>query len=137
MEVNNEAVQESSEVLPQSVFQLKNFNHGFSSDAQPQQQQEDSIDPTFRLADTDHQSPPQHQQHQQQQQRHHDESHHETLSAAVDQQSPGHPTPDKVKKKGSGQGPRLRKACDGCSKRKVKVRLRLSHLSCYSYPTYF
>ncbi|KAI4278818.1 MAG: hypothetical protein LQ337_000715 [Flavoplaca oasis] len=114
MEVN-EAVQDSSEVLPQTVFQLKNFNHGFSSDAQPQQQQEDSIDPTFRLADTDHQSAPQHLQ-----QRHHDESHHETPSTAIDQQSPGHPTPDKVKKKGSGQGPRLRKACDGCSKRKVK-----------------
>ncbi|KAL8898065.1 MAG: hypothetical protein Q9192_002269 [Flavoplaca navasiana] len=116
MEVNNEAVHESSEVLPQGVFQLKNFNHGFSSDAQPQQQQQqDSIDPTFRLADTDHQSPPQHLQ-----QRHHDESHHETPSTAIDQQSPDHPTPDKVKKKGSGQGPRLRKACDGCSKRKVK-----------------
>lgn len=115
MEVN-EAVHGSSEVLP--------HNHGFSSDAQPQQQ--DSIDPTFRLADTEHQLALQHLQH-----RHQNETHHETPSSAIDQQSPSHPIQDKVKKKGSGQGPRLRKACDACSKRKVKVRSCACHLAGY------
>ncbi|KAL8852246.1 MAG: hypothetical protein Q9221_002848 [Calogaya cf. arnoldii] len=99
MDMNNDLGHESSEVLP----------HGFSSDAQPQAQlhDQDSIDPTFRL-----QSAPTEQSPLQQLQ----QTHHESPSTPVVPQ-----TPDKGKKKGgSGQGPRLRKACDGCSKRKVK-----------------
>lgn len=37
----------------------------------------------------------------------------------------GHPSLDRGKKKAS-QGPRLRKACDACSKRKVKVGIDLT-----------
>lgn len=103
MEMNNDLGHESSEVLP----------HGFSSDAQPHQVEhhQDSIDPTFRLSAANDPSPLQHLQ----------QTHHEAPSTAIGHQSPGHQSPDKVKKKGSGQGPRLRKACDACSKRKVKV----------------
>ncbi|KAL8755358.1 MAG: hypothetical protein Q9199_003708 [Rusavskia elegans] len=102
MEMNNDLGHESSEVLP----------HGFSSDAQPHQVEhhQDSIDPTFRLSAANDPSPLQHLQ----------QTHHETPSTAIGLHSPGHQSPDKVKKKGSGQGPRLRKACDACSKRKVK-----------------
>ncbi|KAL8783110.1 MAG: hypothetical protein Q9213_004867 [Squamulea squamosa] len=76
--------------------------HGFSSD---------SIDPSFRSPGTNND----HSQLQQLQQ-----LHHERPQSANGHQSPDLLSPDKTKKKGGGQGPRLRKACDACSKRKVK-----------------
>lgn len=104
MEMNNDLGHGSSEVLPP----------GFSSDAQPHQVEhnQDSIDPTFRLSAATDQSPS--QQHLQQ-------TSHDTPATTIHQQSPGRQPAEKAKKKGSGQGPRLRKACDGCSRRKVKV----------------
>ncbi|KAL8775055.1 MAG: hypothetical protein Q9209_000534 [Squamulea sp. 1 TL-2023] len=72
--------------------------HGFSSD---------SIDPSFRSPVTNDHSQLQH-------------VHHERSPSANSHQTPNQQSQDKVKKKGGGQGPRLRKACDACSKRKVK-----------------
>ncbi|CAO1602942.1 hypothetical protein XANCAGTX0491_006538 [Xanthoria calcicola] len=103
MEMNNDLGHGSSEVLPP----------GFSSDAQPPlvEHNQDSIDPTFRLSAANDQSPS--QQHLQQ-------TSHDTPATTIHHQSPGRQPAEKAKKKGSGQGPRLRKACDGCSRRKVK-----------------
>ncbi|KAL8917593.1 MAG: hypothetical protein Q9172_005777 [Xanthocarpia lactea] len=102
MEINaaqalSQAEHESSEVLP----------HGFSSDSL---QQQDSIDPSFRIPATHVQSPVQQLRRNLE----------EGFSGNNNHHSPDRQSPDKVKKKGGGQGPRLRKACDACSKRKVK-----------------
>ncbi|KAL8800408.1 MAG: hypothetical protein Q9182_005210 [Xanthomendoza sp. 2 TL-2023] len=72
----------------------------------PAQHQTDLIDPSFRVPPPNEQSPI--LQQPQQTQDDHPQSLHD------------HPSPDTGKKKG-GQGPRLRKACDACSKRKVKI----------------
>ncbi|KAL8674654.1 MAG: hypothetical protein Q9168_000962 [Polycauliona sp. 1 TL-2023] len=83
--------------------------HGFSSDP-IRELNHDSIDPTFRLpAIDDHSALQQLSQ-----------APHDTPSSANLDQPSDRLSPDKSKKKGSGQGPRLRKACDACSKRKVK-----------------
>ncbi|KAL8686940.1 MAG: hypothetical protein Q9224_005296, partial [Gallowayella concinna] len=76
------------------------------SDIPAQDHHTDLIDPSFRIPPPNHQSPVL----QQPQQNSQDE---QPLSIQ------GHRSPDTGKKKG-GQGPRLRKACDACSKRKVK-----------------
>lgn len=113
MEINaaqalSQAEHESSEVLP----------HGFSSDSL---QQQDSIDPSFRIPATHVQSPVQQLRRNLE----------EGFSGNNGHHSPDRQSPDKVKKKGGGQGPRLRKACDACSKRKVKVRYPTAFLWAY------